>query len=139
MDFVFVYGTLKAGFPNAAINQGQQQGGVFKTVAAAELFLVGERYVPWLVFGGTDDTYVEGEVYKITKATLAEMDKLEQVEQLDGYQRVSIEVMCQDTKQTLRTYVYQKTSLQLAKANIRQGPLRCYLPMHAKLFVKRSS
>ena len=46
---VFVFGTLKQGFPNAATNRGARWPGNFRTEAAFPLYLVGERHVPWLL------------------------------------------------------------------------------------------
>jgi hypothetical protein len=41
---VFIFGTLKEGFPNFGINRGTRVPGEFKTCAAYSLYLVGERH-----------------------------------------------------------------------------------------------
>ena len=46
---VFVFGTLKEGFPNFATHRGTRVPGVFKTRPRLPLYLVGERHVPWLL------------------------------------------------------------------------------------------
>ena len=48
-QLVFVFGTLKQGFPNFATNKGARVAGDFMTVERYPLYLVGERYSPWLV------------------------------------------------------------------------------------------
>ena len=48
-DLLFVYGTLKEGFFNHAVNQGRRVPGEFETVEAFPLYLVGARCVPWMV------------------------------------------------------------------------------------------
>jgi gamma-glutamylaminecyclotransferase len=40
---VFVFGTLKQGFPNFHINRGRRVAGEFATGLAYPLYLVGER------------------------------------------------------------------------------------------------
>ena len=46
---VFVFGTLKEGFPNFATNRGRRIAGGFVTVQRYPLYLVGERFSPWLL------------------------------------------------------------------------------------------
>lgn len=46
---VFVFGTLKEGFPNFAVNTGIRLSGNFETEDLYPLYLVGERHSPWLV------------------------------------------------------------------------------------------
>jgi len=46
---VFVFGTLKQGFPNFATNRGRRVGGTFRTLERLPLLLVGQRHVPWLI------------------------------------------------------------------------------------------
>lgn len=46
---VFVFGTLKEGFPNFATNKGVRRGGDFVTASRYPLYLVGERCSPWLI------------------------------------------------------------------------------------------
>ncbi len=46
---VFVFGTLKAGFPNSGTNTGRREPGEFSTALAFPFYLVGERHSPWLL------------------------------------------------------------------------------------------
>ena len=50
---VFVFGTLKDGFPNFATNRGTRLPGAFRTCSAYPLYLVGYRHVPWLLPEGS--------------------------------------------------------------------------------------
>jgi gamma-glutamylaminecyclotransferase len=68
---VFVFGTLKQGFPNAATNRGARWPGNFRTEAAFPLFLVGERHVPWLLNAPGTGLPVIGEVYAVDEARCA--------------------------------------------------------------------
>ncbi len=49
MEHVFVYGTLKEGFPNFEINRGVRLPGTFIMAERYPLYLVGERCVPWMI------------------------------------------------------------------------------------------
>src|SRR5688572_24027904 len=49
MRRVFVYGTLKEGFPNFGANTGTRVPGVFVTKERYPLYLVGERHSPWMI------------------------------------------------------------------------------------------
>jgi gamma-glutamylaminecyclotransferase len=90
---VFVFGTLKQGFPNAATNRGARWPGNFRTEAAFPLYLVGERHVPWLLNAPGTGLPVIGEVYAVDEATLRDMDALERVGHPDGYVRQGITVV----------------------------------------------
>ena len=46
---VFVFGTLKEGYPNFATNRGRRIPGDFVTRERYPLYLMGERFSPWLV------------------------------------------------------------------------------------------
>ncbi|WP_156486258.1 hypothetical protein [Marinomonas sp. TW1] len=49
MAKVFVFETLKEGFPNFNHNQGRRFRREFVTQKAFPLYLVGEGYSPWLM------------------------------------------------------------------------------------------
>src|ERR1700752_159350 len=89
---VFVFGTLKEGFPNFATNRGVRVAGSFRTCAAYPLYLVGERHVPWLINTPGTGVRVSGEIFRVDGAALAAMDKLERVSEADGYSRVVLEI-----------------------------------------------
>jgi gamma-glutamylaminecyclotransferase len=71
---VFVFGTLKQGFPNAATNRGARWPGNFRTEAAFPLYLVGERHVPWLLNAPGKGLPVIGQAYLKPANTLAPQD-----------------------------------------------------------------
>ncbi|HEU5297246.1 MAG TPA: gamma-glutamylcyclotransferase family protein [Burkholderiaceae bacterium] len=134
---VFVFGTLKQGFPNFAVNQGRRFGGVFCTLERLPLWLVGERHVPWLIDSPGEGEQVAGEVYEVDDAALAAMDELEGVGLPDGYHRTTIRVRSPDDPTELSVQIYMKHAHQLVRAEVRQGPLAEYTPAHATLYRKR--
>ncbi|MDJ0722428.1 MAG: gamma-glutamylcyclotransferase family protein [Desulfobacterales bacterium] len=91
---VFVYGTLKSGFPNHARFLGNaRRVGEFQTVEAFPLVLSGERHSPCLIDRPGAGEAVQGEVYAVDAATLAALDGLERTAAADGYHRRAITVI----------------------------------------------
>lgn len=130
---VFVYGTLKEGFPNFATNRGRRVPGEFVTLAPHRLYLVGPRAVPWLLVADGQGQPVAGQVFEVDDATLADMDRLEGVGRADGYLRVPVEVRpageCAAPAQTV--FAYLKPAAQLTDDLPRDGPLAAYSIEHA--------
>lgn len=138
---IFVYGTLKAGFPNFATNAAQRVPGAFVTVEALPLYLVGERSVPWLLDSPGQGHRVAGELYAATPEVLAGMDALERIGHADGYRRVEIAVVERDAPDAAprRVQAYLKPAGQLTPELPRVGPLSDYTPAHAALYRRRAS
>jgi len=135
---VFVFGTLKDGFPNFGVNRGRRVGGVYRTLERLPLLLVGERHVPWLLDSPGDGERVAGEVYEVDDAALAAMDELEGVGRPDGYHRKAIGVRALgDEGAGLTVQIYMKHAHQLDRSEVRQGPLAEYTLAHAALYRKR--
>jgi gamma-glutamylaminecyclotransferase len=134
---VFVFGTLKEGFPNFATNRGARVGGVFVTRRPYPLYLVGERHSPWLVDEPGSGARVAGELFRVDAQSLEAMDKLERLAEPDGYRRVLLEVECSETAAVHEAYAYLKPPGQLAGSQIREGPLPAYTQAHAALYRPR--
>jgi gamma-glutamylaminecyclotransferase len=86
-SLVFVYGTLKEGFPNFHVNRGRRLPGRFVTSRPYPLYIVGSIQVPWLVDWPDSGHRVIGEVYEVDDDTLSAMDVLEQVDEEGWYSR----------------------------------------------------
>lgn len=136
---VFVFGTLKQGFPNFATNRGRRVGGAFRTLERHLLLLVGERHVPWLIDSPGLGERVTGEVYEVDAAALAAMDELEGVGRPDGYHRKALRVqgVGDDDAAVIEAQAYLKQREQLAEAQVRAGPLAEYTPAQAALYRRR--
>ncbi|REG82197.1 gamma-glutamylcyclotransferase family protein [Marinomonas pollencensis] len=135
--YVFVFGTLKEGFPNFERNQGVRMPGVFKTVEPYPLLLVGERYSPWLVLAAGEGHPVIGQVFCVDDVALAEMDALERITQSDGYRRLEIEVANLDSGLKQTVWVYGKPTASLLTADVRVELEGDYLLEHAALYCHR--
>ncbi len=135
---VFVYGTLKEGFPNFHRNAGQRLPGLYRTVQRWPLYLVGERHSVWLVQQPGQGKHVHGQVFTVDASALQAMDALERTEASDGYRRVPLEVQALDGASTVvQAQAYVKAAHLLHGADLRLGPLAEYGPTHAALYRPR--
>jgi gamma-glutamylaminecyclotransferase len=136
---VFVFGTLKEGFPNFATNKGARVGGSFITVECYPLYLVGERFSPWLIHAAGEGERVVDQVFKVDQTTLKAMDVLERITEPDGYRRVAIDVEALEdaSKARLSVHAYVKDRELFRRSDARFGPLREYAHVHAALYRSR--
>src|SRR3954468_2126222 len=70
---VFVFGTLKEGFPNFATNRGKRLPGAYVTREPYPLPRVGERHSPWMLDLPGEGHPVSGQVFAVDDETLAAM------------------------------------------------------------------
>jgi len=137
---VFVFGTLKSGFPNHHVNQGEQLPGHFVTRSPYPLYLVGARHSPWLIDDPGAGFRVRGELYRIDPEGLQRMDQLERISEADGYRRRNIELIDEHSGNSLNAAVYLKPReqfLALPATAIRCGPHAEYTPDLAALYRPR--
>lgn len=134
---VFVFGTLKEGFPNFKTNKGNRLASTFLTKNTYPLYLIGDRYTPWLILDEGKGYQIKGEVYDVSEPVLAEMDELEQTAELDGYRRVELDIYCETTGKYFKGHVYGKTIDQLPGVEIQCELKGEYTLEHAKLFRRR--
>lgn len=141
MSLIFVYGSLKQGFPNSQVNTGLRRAGTFRTREPMPLYLLGDGHVPCLVLSPGMGHRVNGEVYEVTKPALFVMDRLERLGEPDGYQRVSIEVeeIAATPNVVLLVEVYVKSAVQIEAGQLRSGPLIEYTMEHAARFSWRGA
>jgi gamma-glutamylaminecyclotransferase len=137
MFFVFVYGTLKEGFPNYHVNSGVRVPGTFITCQRFPLFLVGERHTPCLINRVGRGEQVAGQVYRVDQTTLDRMDELEQVTEPGGYQRMKITVTRSSEHRWFEVNAYLKDEKQLTGLQVQLGPLAEYTLEHAARYQRR--
>lgn len=89
--WVFVYGTLKQGFPNERLMPEAAFKGTARTSDRIPLVIAGRWYTPTLIPepGGHR---VTGELYGVDDAGLAYLDNLEGVGREFGFDRIQLEV-----------------------------------------------
>lgn len=136
---VFVYGTLKKGFPNHDRYMSQTRlVGTFRTRDRYRLVLNGDRYSPCMIAGAGQGRHVVGEVYEVDRSGLAWMDRLERVDRPDGYKRHRIRVDRVDgpPSEACEALVYLKAPEGVDDP--RSEALTAYTPDHAGLYRSRT-
>ena len=133
MPPLFVYGSLKQGFPNAQVNQGQRVAGDFRTAQPHPFYLV-RGQLPCLLPADGSGFQVQGQLFEVTADDLAAMDLLERVGQPGGYRRAEIDVVaCADAAGLpLRALVYLQDPALLAQPGEHIGPIAVYTQDHAQ-------
>ena len=137
---IFVYGTLKEGFPNFAVNRGVRVAGEFRTLLALPLMLVSERHTPCLVWQPGQGFRITGQLFDADAAALAPMDELEGLGQAGGYERRSLLVVpaADDRGSPIEAQVYVKQPAQLRGQALPSGPHAEYTEEMARLYRRRS-
>jgi gamma-glutamylaminecyclotransferase len=132
VSLLFVYGSLKQGFPNAHVNTGRRISGDFRTLQPLPFYLVGAGRLPCLVLQPGHGLQVRGQLFEVSAADLAGMDRLERVGEPQGYSRVRIEVQQVDDGRVLEADVYVQQASRLDPSNALIGPLDEYTLDHAQ-------
>jgi gamma-glutamylaminecyclotransferase len=138
---VFVFGTLKEGFPNFRSNDGVRLPGVFLTEQRLPLCLVGERHSPWLIHLPGQGHQVAGQIFRVDAAALERMDMLERITQPDGYRRIAIRIVADGHSVEVvgPVLAYVKQPEQFSPSDVRFGPLAEYTLAHAALYRVRAA
>ncbi|MGB8712399.1 MAG: gamma-glutamylcyclotransferase family protein [Onishia taeanensis] len=107
---MFVYGTLKRGFVNHADHLAEaefiDQG---RTCDAYPLVLHGQDFRPVLVEVKGQGHQVMGELYRVDNQTLDALDRLERINDHDGYRRRRLAIIDRQEQQH-SAWVYMKPS-----------------------------
>jgi gamma-glutamylaminecyclotransferase len=131
---VFVYGTLKEGFPNFHINHGRRLPGEFITVERYPFYILGPTHLPWLLQQAGQGQAVRGQVYEVDDSALAAMDVLEQIDEPGWYHRDRIAVRLAEGGDAIEVFVYFGTPARAAIEERHFGPLADYTAEHARTY-----
>lgn len=133
LHLLFVYGSLKEGFPNFHVNRGRRRPGAWRTTAPYPLWLA-DGVLPCLLARPGEGLPVTGQLFEVGDAELAAMDALERVGKPGGYVRTTIEVHAigEPDAPPLTAFVYVQDERRLAPGGAHLGPLDEYLPEHAR-------
>lgn len=127
---VFVYGTLKQGFPNHPRNTGRRVPGDFRTLQPYPLYVVqlpNEDRAPWLMDSPGQGSPVTGQVFEVDDDQLPALDRFEEVGLPQGYVRVRIELeSIAAPGQRIASHAYVKPHHQLAECLAIEGPFAEY-------------
>ena len=124
MSLLFVYGSLKEGFPNFHVNAGRRVPGDFLTAQPYPLYLA-HGWLPCLLPLPGQGLQVRGQLFEVDAAQLQAMDALERVGESGGYQRVAIEVQDSEAgaESRLLAHVYVQSPSMIATGGPHPGPL----------------
>jgi gamma-glutamylaminecyclotransferase len=128
---LFVYGSLKEGFPNFHVNRGRRLAGEYRTRQSYPLYLIGGR-LPCLLSAPDEGLPVRGQLFEVTPDALARMDALERVGQPGGYLRELIEVESLSAAAAIVAFAYLQPTAVLDRPGPHQGPLAVYTLGHAR-------
>lgn len=122
---IFVYGTLKRGYPNAHIGMPQSTYlGEYRTVERFPLVIGGPWFTPYLINEPGSGFQVTGEVYKVGDAALRELDELESVHLPNGYRRIEIDVEPLSDPARVKAWTYLRARHTIE--GIHAGPMEAY-------------
>lgn len=127
MHQVFVYGTLKRGYPNAHVGMPRATFlGNYRTVERYPLVIGGRWFVPNLLDEPGSGFQVTGEAYAVDETVLAELDNLESTHVPTGYRRLEIAVEPLNAESpslgTVWTYLRDRQHVD----SIHDGPMETY-------------
>lgn len=129
MHRVFVFGTLKQGFRNFHVNRGKRVGGDVVTVLPHPLYIIGPYRLPWLLGRPGEGLPVVGQLFEVDAATLADMDRLERIDDPLWYQRRRIQVRPhpgEPDPPVIDAWVYFGSEAGFAGVEVHAGPLAEY-------------
>ena len=116
MKNIFVYGTLKSGFPNYSEQRlGRFYSANCTTVLPYSLVVADQYYVPVLLLDGDKPKleHINGELYQVNQDTLAWLDALEGIGKEKGYQRVEIEVLAESEVISAEAYMKYRQDIDV--------------------------
>ncbi len=103
MTTVFVYGTLKRGGSNHLFLEGQKYLGAVRTEPGFALYSLGDY--PGMVRAPGDTVGVTGELWSVDDACLAELDRLEGLDE-GLYERVDVLLQPNPHAPSAQAYLY---------------------------------
>ena len=148
MTLLFVYGSLKEGFPNFPHNRGTRVPGLYRTVQPHPFYLA-DGALPCLLDEPGSGLQVLGQLFEVGEAELRALDHLERVGEPGGYRRVPVAVQA-DHRQaalqppdgpgapgapepvTLLAQAYVQDRARLASGGPHLGPIAEYTLEHAR-------
>ena len=109
MHYLFIYGTLKRGFPNFVpfMNNAHYIGNV-QTTLPFPLVIGGKWFSPCLIDEQGVGTKVMGELFQVSDEDLEKLDLLEATHLPNGYRRITIEICGIDQSRCKEAWTYVK-------------------------------
>ena len=133
MHKIFIYGTLKHGFPNHnGYLDKECYLGNYRTVECYPLVIANKWFAPVLLREPGQGKQVLGELYRVDDGKLAELDRLERTDHSKGYQRISIEIQNVANEKLTYAFTYMKERIHvknISSENLAEYTDRRYIPV----------
>ena len=124
---VFMYGTLKRGFPNHAAGLFDTEFlGDFETREPFPLVIGGRWFSPYLLDEPGEGLRVRGELFSVSESGLERLDEMEGVHLPGGYRRRALNIALRSGGAPLEAWTYLRARETVE--GIHSGPLAEYLP-----------
>ncbi|MBS0242725.1 MAG: gamma-glutamylcyclotransferase, partial [Proteobacteria bacterium] len=111
---MFVYGTLKRGFPNHHYMDGATFIAPATTVEKYPLLVGGNWFTPYLLPEAGTGHRVKGELWQVPEHMMPALDKLESVHLPNGYRRVEIDVLADGQTAATKAWTYFRERRHIA-------------------------
>lgn len=111
---VFVYGTLKRGFPNHHYMAGSTFICEAQTVDAYPLVVGGRWFTPYLMPEQGSGQPVKGELWEVPEAVMPALDELESTHLPNGYRRHLIPVLPEGASGPVDAWTYFRERRHIA-------------------------
>lgn len=106
---VFVYGTLKHGFPNhAACMAEAEYVGRCETLIPYPLVIGGRWHSPCLIDEPGSGLCVQGELYRVDQTMLGRLDRFESCDEPSGYLRKPVDIVMSAETTPAQAWTYFK-------------------------------
>jgi len=126
MHRVFIYGTLKRGFPNDITHMNDVRlVGRFRSVVAYTLVIGGKWFSPYLIAEPGEGYKVFGEVIEVDDRGLEKLDRMEGTHVANGYRRIRIAIEHGDDHAFFEAWTYVKA--RNAIEGIHSEPMEEYM------------
>ena len=115
MHSIFIYGTLKRGYPNHdKYLKDQNYLGEYRTVECYPLVIANKWFAPVLIHEPGEGNQIIGELYRINNNKLHELDRLEHTNHVQGYTRIVIDIQNIRNLKFSHAFTYAKKRSQVA-------------------------
>ncbi|MDX2158909.1 MAG: gamma-glutamylcyclotransferase family protein [Hyphomicrobiaceae bacterium] len=111
---VFVYGTLKRGFPNHGYMDGARLLGAARTKERYPLVVGNAWFTPYLLPEPGEGHRVKGELWEVPDAMMPALDELESTHLPNGYRRREIPVVPDGAANSVMAWTYFRDRRHLA-------------------------
>lgn len=109
MHNLFIYGTLKRGYPNHDEYLAKEKYvGECRTVEKYPLIIANKWFAPVMLHEPGKGKNIKGELYQVNGTTLSALDSLEHTHEARGYKRLLIEIQNIENNRIVLAYSYFK-------------------------------